>query len=271
VKPPAFDYVRVETADEAVALLAEHGEDARVLAGGQSLLPILNMRLAQPKLLIDISRCADLAQVRRNGALEVGAAVTQAALERRATLPAESALLAQALPHVAHFQIRSRGTVCGSIAHAEPSAELPLVLACLGGRVRLRARSGRRELAAEAFLTGMLSTARRPDELIESVSFPLRQPDERQGFAEFSRRHGDFAIVALAASVTPARIRLAVGGVEDCPRVAEWPRLDGAALEDALNALAWALEARDDPHASARQRRQLVRRLGLKLILELCA
>lgn len=271
MKPPAFDYVRADTADEAVALLAEHGEDARVLAGGQSLLPILNMRLAQPRLLIDISRCAGLARVRRNGVLEVGAAVTQAALERRDTLAAESPLLAQAIPHVAHFQVRSRGTVCGSIAHAEPSAELPLALACLGGRVRLRSRKARRELAADAFFTGMLATARRADEMIESVSFPLQEPGERQGFTEFSRRHGDFAIVALAASVTPAHIRLAVGGVEDRPRVTEWPRLAGAALEDALNALAWSLEARDDLHASARQRRQLVRRLGLQLITGLCA
>jgi 2-furoyl-CoA dehydrogenase FAD binding subunit len=266
VKPPAFDYVRAETADEAIELLARHGEEARVLAGGQSLLPILNMRLAQPRVLIDISRCPELAGVRCAGFIEVGAAVTQAALERRAALHTESPLLAQALPHVGHAQVRSRGTVCGSIAHAEPSAELPLALAALGGQVRLRSRRGRRELSAEQFQTGMLSTARRPDELIEAVRFPLPQPAERQGFTEFSMRHGDFAIVALAASMTPARIRFGVGGVEDRPRVAEWPPLAGSALDDALNALAWSLEARDDVHASARQRRHLVRRLGRRLI-----
>lgn len=270
MKPAAFDYVRAESTEEALAVLAQHGEDARVLAGGQSLMAILNMRLASPSLLVDITRCKDLGEIRRNGALAIGAAVTQAALERRATLADESPLLAQALPHISHFQVRGRGTVCGSIAHADPSAELPLVLAVLGGRVTLRSKKGRRELAAAQFLTGMLSTACRADELVECVHFPLAGRDERQGFVEFARRHGDFAIVALAARVTPTDIRLAVGGVEDRPRQVEWPRLGGTALEDALNSLAWSLEARDDPHASARLRRQLVRRLGHKLITELC-
>jgi 2-furoyl-CoA dehydrogenase FAD binding subunit len=271
VKPPAFDYVRVDTVDEAVELLARHGEDARVLAGGQSLMPMLNMRLVQPRVLIDITRCAGLDLIDGGGALDVGAAVTQAELERRSTLEVESPLLAHALPHISHFQVRSRGTVCGSIAHAEPSAELPLVLAALNGSVRLRSRKGCRELGADTFFTGMLTTARRADELVEVVRFPMVGQGEHQGFTEFSLRHGDFAVVALAASVTPARIRLAVGGVEDRPRVVEWPWLAGTALDDGLNELAWSLDARNDPHASARQRRQLVRRLGRELIGRLCA
>lgn len=266
MKPPAFDYVCVESADEAVDLLARHGDEARILAGGQSLLPVLNMRLAMPAVLIDISRCDDLSGIRSAGVLECGAAITQATLERRAGLAAECPMLVQALPFISHFQIRSRGTVCGSIAHAEPTAELPLVLAALGGRVCLRSRTGRRELAAADFQTGMLSTDRRADELIEGVRFPLLQAQERQGFAEFARRQGDYAIVAIAASVTPARIRLAVGGVEDRPHVAEWPWLSGSALDDALNALAWSLHARDDAQVSATQRRRLVRRLGRDLI-----
>jgi 2-furoyl-CoA dehydrogenase FAD binding subunit len=271
MKPPAFDYVRVDTPDEAVELLAEHREEARILAGGQSLIPMLNMRLAEPRLLIDISRCAALGGVRVNGALEVGAAVTQAALERRATLASESPLLAAALPHVSHFQVRSRGTVAGSIAHAEPSAELPLALAALGGKVKLRSREGRRTLAADQFLTGMLTTARQADEMIEAVEFPLLEAGERQGFTEFARRHGDFAIVALAARVKASGTRFAVGGVEDRPRVVEWPRLGASARDDALNALAWSLDARDDLHASARMRRQLVRTLGRSLLAELDA
>jgi len=270
MKPAAFDYVRAETVAEAVALLAEHGDEARVLAGGQSLMAILNMRLARPQLLVDVSRCQELSGLRRDGALRVGAAVTQAALERLPGLAADAPMLAQALPHVAHFQIRSRGTVCGSIAHADPSAELPLVLAALRGRVMLRGKKGRRAVAGDQFVTGMLTTARRADELVEAVEFPLPSPGERQGFAEFARRHGDFAILALAASVTRERIRLAVGGVEDRPRVVEWPRLEGDALEDALNTLAWSLEARDDLHASASLRRHLLRRLGRRLVGELC-
>jgi len=262
MKPPVFDYVRVDSADEAIALLAEHGEDARVLAGGQSLLPVLNMRLAQPRLLIDVSRCAELASIHRDGALQVGAAVTQAALERHPTLGEDSPLLAELLPNISHFQVRSRGTVCGSIAHAEPSAELPLALALLRGTVRLRSSRGCRELCADAFQTGMLSTARQDDELIESVSFPLRQAGERQGFAEFARRHGDYAVVAIGACISRDCIRFAVGGVQDRPHVVQWPWLDGSALDDALNSLAWSLQPGNDAQGAARQQRQLVRRLG---------
>ncbi len=271
MKPAAFDYVRAETVDEVVALLAEHGPEARVLAGGQSLMAMLNMRLLAPRVLIDISRCAGLAHMQCNDRLDIGAAVTQRALETRASLGGECPLLAQALPHVAHAQIRSRGTVCGSITHADPSAELPLALATLNGSITLRSRKGRRTLAADAFLTGMLSTARRDDELVECAHFPLAGPGERQGFSEFSRRHGDFALVAVAASVNSQRMRLGVGGVEDRPHVVEWPRLAGADLQDALNTLAWSLEARDDLHASASLRRRLVRHLGTQLLTELAA
>ena len=271
MKPAALDYLRADSADEAVAALAEYGEDARVLAGGQSLMAVLNMRLAAPRALVDIHRAPDLATIATGGALQVGASVTQAALERHAGLAQAAPLLAQALPHVGHFQTRNRGTVCGSIAHADPSAELPLCLATLGGEVVLRSARGRRRLGAQAFFSGILQTARAADELLEAAHFPLAAAGERHGFVEFAMRHGDFAIVALAAVVGPGSIRLGVGGVADRPTVARWPRLAGSALEDALNQLAWDLEARDDHHASAVYRRHLVRSLGGKLIAELSA
>lgn len=269
MKPVSFDYVCADSAQDALDVLAGHGEDARILAGGQSLMAVLNMRLAQPSLLVDISRTPDLDYVRLAGEqLVVGAAATQASVEWRPALASEVPLLGLAFPWISHFQIRNRGTVCGSVAHADPSAELPLVLAALGGEVVLRSRRQRRALAAGDFFQGMLMTARAPDELIEEVRFPLRRPGERYGFAEFSLRHGDFAVVACAAVVTDTAIRLAVGGVADRPAVEVWPRLIGEDLTMALNDLSWRLGAQDDAHLSARYRRQLVRQLGRRVIEE---
>lgn len=263
MKPAAFDYQRVDSAEAAVEALAQVGDDARILAGGQSLMVLLNMRLAQPRRLIDISRSATLAQVRIDGRwLHVGASATQASIERRADLARELPLLALAFPHISHFQIRNRGTVVGSIAHADPSAELPLCLLALEGEVMLRSAKRRRTVAAAEFFTGMLSTARAADELVEAVHFPLSQAGTGHGFAEFSMRHGDFAVCAVAAVVDGKRLRLAIGGVADRPVARDLPVPEGAALDDALNELAWSLQPRDEPQASAALRRQLVRELG---------
>jgi 2-furoyl-CoA dehydrogenase FAD binding subunit len=269
MKPASFDYLRPDTADEAVAALSEHGGDARILAGGQSLMILLNMRFARPKLLIDIGRLDTLSEIRiENGALVVGAAVTQAALEQRPTLPQEAPLLAAALPWLGHYQTRNRGTVCGSIAHADPAAELPLCLVALGGEVTLRSKRARRTLGAEEFLLGMLATARRDDELVEAVRFPLHRPGTGVAFQEVAQRHGDFALVACAALVSDDKVRLTVGGVAARPMAKDWQDLDGSALDDALNDFAWELGATDDHHASAKYRRELVRRIGRAVIEE---
>lgn len=263
MKPAAFDLVRIDAADEAVTLLAKYGERARVLAGGQSLQAILNMRLAAPDVLLDISRTSDLASVAiRDGHLVVGASVTQAAIERRPELSREVPLLALAFPWISHAQIRSRGTVCGSIAHADPSAELPLVLATLGGEVTLRSRARRRVVKSAAFFTGMLSTAREHDEIVESVRFPLARAGDRFAFREISRRHGDFAIAAFAAARNAVGVRLGVAGVADRPVVRSFQDLSSSAIDAALNDFAWELDAQDDQHASARYRRDLCREIG---------
>ncbi|HWG80783.1 MAG TPA: FAD binding domain-containing protein [Stellaceae bacterium] len=263
MKPAAFDYLRPDTPEEALAALAEGGDEARLLAGGQSLMAMLNTRLVQPALLIDIGRLAALDRIAlEEGALSVGAAVTQGALERRAGLAAEVPLLAEALPSIGHYQTRNRGTVCGSIAHADPSAELPLVLLALEGEVRLRSARAARRVAAADFFTGALSTARDGAEMIEAVRFPLRRAGTGYAFREIAMRHGDFALCAVAAVVGGKRMRLAVGGVTDRPVARDWPLLEGGALDDALNAFAWELRGSDDAHASARYRRQLVRKLG---------
>ncbi|MDB5919586.1 MAG: carbon monoxide dehydrogenase [Massilia sp.] len=272
MKPAAFDYIRADSAEETIGLLARYGDDAKILAGGQSLMAMLNIRLAQPAMLVDISRCADLDYVRVDkGQLVVGAAATQASVETRATLAAEVPLLDLALPWISHFQIRNRGTVCGSVAHADPSAELPLCLTALQGEVVLRSKAGRRVLKADEFFQGMLMTAVRPGEIVEEVRFPLRQPGARYAFEEVSMRHGDFAIVALAAVVTDAAIELTVGGVADRPQRRRWTRLQGADLDAAINDFAWELDAESDAHASAQYRRHLVRHLGRQLIAKASA
>jgi 2-furoyl-CoA dehydrogenase FAD binding subunit len=267
MKPAAFDYVRAEHLDEALEVLGREGSDARVIAGGQSLMAMLNMRLARPKTLVDIMRLPELARVeRRAGIVTVGAGVRQAALLDWSDLGESLRLAALALPWTGHAQTRSRGTVCGSIAHADPSAEMPLVLRALGGEVHLRSARRRRRVAAKDFFTGMMATARADDELIEAVSFPADQ--KRCAFREVARRHGDFAIVACAAVATEDGVRLAVGGVADMPAARDFPRLAGSALDDALNSFAYELDARDDVHATARYRRDLVRMIGRDLVRE---
>ena len=269
MKPKAFDYLRAGSAEEAVSALARGGEDVRILAGGQSLVPILNFRLAEPRLLIDISRIQDLDTITVAGdMLEIGAATTQAKLMAWPELAERAPLLAKALPHVGHFQTRSRGTVCGSLAHADPSSELPLCLATLGGEVVLKSSGGERTLGAAEFQTGMLSTARRADEFVARARYPLAKPGTGYAFAEMAQRRGDFAIVAVAAVVTNTNIRLGVGGVADKPTVRDWSALAEQDLDDALNAFAWDLGGYDDVHATARYRRELVRRLGRRVIEE---
>jgi 2-furoyl-CoA dehydrogenase FAD binding subunit len=269
MKPPRFDYVRADVLGEVHALLAEHGSDARVVAGGQTLLPMLSMRLVRPKLVVDIMHLPVLRTIAATGnEIRIGAGVRQAELLRWPGLSQKSPLLAAALPWVGHAQTRSRGTVCGSVAHADPSAEIPLALLALEGAVELTSRRRRRRVAASAFFTGTMTTERGDQEMIEAVLVPNKRADHGYAFAEYGRRHGDFAIVACAAVCARDRIRLAVGGVADRPVARDFPALDGDALDDALDGFAWELDARDDMHATARYRRDLVRRMGAATIEE---
>jgi len=269
MKPARFDYVRAQSVAEVHDLLAAEGGDASVLAGGQTLVPLLSMRMARPQVVIDIMHLVELATIAlTDQTIRVGAAVRQAELLAWPELAREQPMLALALPWVGHAQTRSRGTVCGSIALADPSAELPLVMTALAGEVELSGRAGRRRVAAADFFDGLMSTARRDDELIEAVHFPRRRPGHGYAFAEFARRHGDFAIVACAAIAGADGIRLAVGGVADRPTARDFAALDGSALDDALEDFARDLEARSDLHATADYRRALVRRLGRSTIAE---
>jgi 2-furoyl-CoA dehydrogenase FAD binding subunit len=270
MKPAPFDYLRATSQDEALDALRREGGDARILAGGQSLVPMLNMRLARPAVLVDIMGVEEWQRVEtlRDGLLRIGAAVRQGAVERRPGLARRQPLLAAALAYLGHAQTRSRGTICGSAAHADPSAEVPLVLVALGGAVHLRSHKRRRTVPAAEFFTGMMATSRADDEMIEAVSLPAPQPGTGHAFREVARRHGDFAIVGCAAVATATTARLAIAGVADRPMARDMTADTGSALDDALDEFAWDLDARDDLHATARYRRELVRRLGRAAIEE---
>ncbi|RDV04528.1 FAD binding domain-containing protein [Undibacter mobilis] len=269
MKPARFDYIRAADVAETHAALAEFGNDARVIAGGQTLLPMLSMRLVRPKIVVDIMHLPALRGIEASGNdIRVGAGVRQAELLSWPGLAEHLPLLSAALPWVGHAQTRSRGTVCGSVAHADPSAEIPLCLLALDATIELSSRGGRRRVKAAEFFTGMMTTARTDNELIEAVHIPKKRTGTGYAFQEFGRRHGDFAIVACAAIITDKNVRLVIGGVADTPARHDFAALDGKALNEALDAFAWTLDAREDLHATARYRRELVRQMGRAAIEE---
>jgi aerobic carbon-monoxide dehydrogenase medium subunit len=270
VKPPVFEYIAVGSIDEAVAELEQHGDAAKLLAGGQSLVPLLNMRLANPERLVDLNRVAELAYVtERAGGLALGAMTRQRAVERSELAALRVPLLADALPWVGHFQIRNRGTVGGSLSHADPAAELPAVALCLDARFTARGPAGERTLPAEGFFRSQLTTALTPTELLTEVWFPMSPRGSGSAWMELARRHGDYALVGVAAVVTLAgdrieEARLALTGVGDRPiraREAE-TRLAGesltpSVLAEAADAVRRAIDPGNDIHATAAYRRHI--------------
>jgi 2-furoyl-CoA dehydrogenase FAD binding subunit len=271
MKPRPFTYLRPASVAEAVEALSRYQDDARVIAGGQTLMAMMNLRVLEPAALIDIARLDELSYIRRDGDwLEVGAAVTQSMLLNHPSLAQDVPLLAAALPWVGHVQTRNRGTVCGSIAHSDPSAELPLSLALLRGEVVLRSARGTRTLTADRFQLGVLSTARHPDEVVVAARFPCApRIGAKAAFREVSRRHGDFAILSVGAVRSAGDvITVGVGGMAPRPLVRD---LDAAALRDLAdfaNRLAFDLQGTDDIHASAHYRRDLVRDIVPALVQE---
>jgi CO/xanthine dehydrogenase FAD-binding subunit len=203
MKPAPFDYRRPETLDEALAIFAELGNDAKALAGGQSLVPAMNFRLARPGVLVDLNRLDPLAYIAESpdGGLRIGAMTRQRAAERSAAVASGASLLFEAMPWIAHPQIRNRGTMGGSLAHADPAAELPAVMVALDARFVLRSRSASRTVPAQGFYTGILSTVLRPEELLTEIQIPPRAPRTGTAFMELARRQGDFALVGVAVEV----------------------------------------------------------------------
>ncbi|MGQ0640852.1 MAG: FAD binding domain-containing protein [Gemmatimonadaceae bacterium] len=281
MKPPAFDYRAPETLDEALTILADAGDDAKAMAGGQSLIPLLNFRLARPSVLVDLNRITTLGGMapRPDGGMRIGAMVRQRSVERDAMIAQRAPLLTETMPHVAHPQIRNRGTVGGSLAHAEPAAELPAVMITLGARIHLQSKKGERWLTSDDFFTGLFSTALQTGELLTEVEVPPPAPRSGYAFEEVARRHGDFALLGVAALVTldaagvcrDARITLVNpgAGAERALRAAQAVigRQPNAAVAAEAGEIAAAdVTATADIHATPEYRRQLARVLTRRAV-----
>ena len=263
MKPPPFAYHRPRTRAEVDGLLAEHGADAKVLAGGQSLLPIMNMRLSAPAHVIDINALEDepAQPAAGDGTIRFGPLVRQAAAERWPGLRAQAPALAEAIGYTAHPAIRSRGTVVGSIAHADPAAELPAVLLALDGEVRARSAGGSRTIAARDFFVGALETALRPGEWLEEASVPAAPDGTGYAVEEFAYRHGDYAICGVvAAAKRSGEVTLVHFGVAPLAIRTELP--DGR--PDTIRGARADAELTDDLHATAAYRRRLAEVLGAR-------
>jgi len=285
VKPPPFDYHDPRSIDEAIALLAECGDEGKALAGGQSLVPLLNFRLAQPEVLVDLNRVAELSYLRRrDGRLQIGAMCRQARLELSPVANDGWPLLRRALRLVAHPQIRNRGTVGGSAAHSDPAAELPVALTALDARFKARSGRGDRMLSADDFFVTHLTTALEPDELLVEIEVPSLPERTGHAFHEYSRRHGDFALGGAAVTYTKgdgercSAARIVLLAAADVPlraRDAE-QALEGQVMSEELARETAKIAVREieptgDIHGSGEYRKRLIEAMVRRAVLEAAA
>jgi aerobic carbon-monoxide dehydrogenase medium subunit len=270
VKPAPFAYARARSLDHAIDLITKDAESTKVLAGGQSLVATLNMRLSAPALLVDINGLNTLKGISRtDGYLEIGALVRQREAEQSLDIARHAPLFAKALPHIAHPAIRNRGTIGGSIAYADPAAELPACLLALDGEVEIAGPAGRRTIKADVFFKGLFETALTPSDVLTAIRLPVATANSRFGFAELARRHGDYALVGLAASARKdgyviRDVRLAFFGVGTTPTRARKAEaeiagraLDQERIDAAAAALAHDLDPPSDVHASSAAKHHL--------------
>jgi carbon-monoxide dehydrogenase medium subunit len=277
MKASAFAYARAISVVNALELLAAYGHRAKVLSGGQSLMPAMNLRLIAPELIVDIGELSELRGILVKGdTLTIGALTRHVELQKSPEIAAHAPLLAEAIAHVAHPAIRNRGTIGGSLAHADPASELPACAVALGATIIVRGSRGERRIAAEQFFAGIYETALSPQELLVSIELPVARKDSVHFFQEFARRHGDYAIVGLAAQATLkgdqfASIRLGFFAVGDRPLLAGVAEkltnvaITPAVLSDAAAALSGELDPHEDQQASPSMRRHLA-----KVLLKRC-
>ncbi|MGF6935904.1 carbon-monoxide dehydrogenase medium subunit [Paraburkholderia sp. UCT70] len=284
MKPTAFSYHRPSTLDDALSLLALHGFDAKLIAGGQSLAPMMNMRFAQPAHLIDLNALPQLKGVTLEpDTLAIGAMTRHHELATSSTVRAACPLLAEAAATIGHYAIRQRGTLGGSLAHADPAAQLPLIASTLDARIEIVGPAGSRQVSAAQFLIAVMTTDLAVDEIIRTVRFPTALPGERHAFEAFSRRHGDFAIAACAVTAVLAgdrfaSLRIGVGGVADVPLVLDdlaagfvGETADPPSVGTIAQAVANAVEVHDQPGISAAYRRDLVKALIARALQRITA
>jgi CO/xanthine dehydrogenase FAD-binding subunit len=264
MKPASFDMVRPRTLDEALLALQET-DDAKIIAGGQSLVPSMNFRLAAPALLVDLNAVTGLSGVRRDeDRLIIGAMTRQATLLKDVLVAEHAPLIAQAAYYVGHVQTRSRGTIGGSLAHFDPSAELPLAIVVLGAQITLARSGSRRTIPASEFFLDALTTAIEPDEILTEIAIPIAPVGVRSTFREYAHRHGDFALVSVAAQAHGSELALGIGGLASVPlrcRAVEDAYAAGLIEESVLGSLIesdlGAVDALGDLHASAAYRKRL--------------
>jgi len=281
MKPPRFHYCAPHMLDEALALLDQNREDTKVLAGGQSFVPLLNMRLASPTYIVDINHIDELHYIEQEDSyLAIGATVRQRQVERSVLVQKKHPLLVEVIKHIGHMQIRNRGTIVGSVAHADPSAELPALLTCLNGEVLVQSIHGERVIKAEKFFTGYLSTAIEPGEMLTEVRFPLITPEAGWAFLEFARRAGDYALVGAAAVLIPAAddhcmsAHIAYLGIAGAPirgydveAAIVGTALDDAAIDAAAEASSMLVsDDMGDVHATVEYRRVLTGELTKRVL-----
>ncbi|MBA3531822.1 MAG: xanthine dehydrogenase family protein subunit M [Ardenticatenales bacterium] len=281
MKPAAFDYHAPTTLDEALALLAAYGDEAKILAGGQSLIPAMNFRLAQPAILVDINPVTTLVGIHAegDGGLRIGTMTRQRTVEHSDLVAARAPLLAETMPHIAHPQIRNRGTFGGSLAHADPASELPAVAVALGMTLRAQSTRGERDIDATDFFQGLFATALEPDEMLIEVLIPALPARTGTAFAEVARRHGDYAMAGAAAVVTLAEdgtiaacklVYLSIGDAPVESHSAASALLGVIPTDEAIRAAAEAMEQDIDPlgdiHATAAYRRHLAKVLARRTL-----
>ncbi|MGL5167056.1 MAG: FAD binding domain-containing protein [Afipia sp.] len=270
MKPASFDYVRAESAAHAVQALAAAGGDGKVIAGGQSLMPMMNFRLVKPSVLVDINRIPRLDAVQiRGDKLVLGALVRHRMTATDALIAQHTPVLHHAMKHVAHLTVRNRGTFCGSVCHADPAAEMPMMSLLLNGIVHIVSPRGERTLAAQDFFVGSLVTALEPDELVTEIELDMLPAGTGWGFEEFARRHGDYALAAVAVTMrrkdgVASDVRISLMGVGEMPMrmpqveaMLEGCEINARLIDEAVDALRAQLEPNSDLNASADYRRHL--------------
>jgi 2-furoyl-CoA dehydrogenase FAD binding subunit len=280
MKPAKFDYYCPKTVDEALSLLEEIGFDGKIIAGGQSLVPIMNMRLATPEYLIDINQLNDLQFIELDGSkMKIGALTRQAEIEMSDAVRKHLGLLSEAVPYIGHVQTRNRGTFGGSLVHADPSAEIPLSLMALGGTLHIASKDEVREVNVEDFFVTYLTTDIMPNELLTEIHIPVPEGRVGYSFHEISRRHGDFALVAAACQLSIdsqdriSKVRLVLGGVDAVPlliteasELMEGEYLSAALLNKIADIVDEVVNPESDLHATADYRRHLAKKLAMRTV-----
>ncbi len=268
MKPCNFEYAKCFTISDVTQILNEFGDKAQILAGGQSLVSMLNMRIVNPEIIVDINFLKDIISIEeKDDTIVIGPLYRQLELENWNSLKAKLPLIDQAIHYVGHIQHRARGTVIGSICHGDPTSELPLCFLALNGKIHLKSKKGERTISAEDFYLGPLLTLKNSNELAIKLELPIRKENVGYAFDEVSEKYSDYAISSFAVVSDNNKIRFSLGGIPSKPTVIEWDMKNFKYIDDLLNDFAWMLNLEDDQHASAIYKRELIRKVGKKTIL----